>query len=251
MLVEGKVAVVTGAGQGIGESYAHALASEGAAVVVAEINPEHGQKVADDLVALGHRALFVPTDVSSRESTDAMARQAAEAFGTIDILVNNAAIYYGLQYEALEDIDEAIWDRVMNVNVKGVWMTIRAALPYLRKQGGVVVNQSSTATYFTAPRRMNYNVSKAAVITITKTLAKELAPDGIRVNAIAPGAIYTDATKQGVPQATLDRLKDAVLIKDFGEVDDLNGTLLFLVSKLGENITGQTLVVDGGVVLQG
>jgi NAD(P)-dependent dehydrogenase (short-subunit alcohol dehydrogenase family) len=252
VLLTGKVAVVTGAGQGIGRAYAFALAGAGAKVVVAEINTGNGEAVADELTAAGHHALFVETDVASQDSTVEMARRAGEEFGGIDVLVNNAAIYFGLPYESLEEIDEDRWDRVMAVNIKGVWMSSRAVLPHMRARGGgSIVNQSSTAAYHCVPRRMNYNVSKAAVIAITKTLAKELAPDHIRVNAIAPGAIYTEATKQGVPAEVLDNLAKSLLIKDFGAETDVNGTLLFLASDMSASLTGQVIVADGGALMRG
>ena len=252
MLLEGKVAIVTGAGQGIGREYALGLAREGAAVVVADINENNGKSVETELRDAGHRALFVAVDVANEESTKELARRTVEEFGGIDILVNNAAIYAGLPYESIEEMPVERFDRVMAVAVKGSWLCTRAVLPAMRERGGgAIVNQGSTAAYHHAPRRMHYNVSKVAVHGLTKSLAKELGPDNIRVNAIAPGAIDTEATLSGVPQEALDRLATMQLVKRQGHTDDLVEPLLFLVSDRSAFMTGQILSVDGGVIFNG
>jgi NAD(P)-dependent dehydrogenase (short-subunit alcohol dehydrogenase family) len=252
VLLEGKVAVVTGAGQGIGLEYALALAREGAAVTVAEINASTGQAAADQIVAEGGTALFVETDVSSVASTEAMAARSAKELGGIDILVNNAAIFYGLPFESIEEIPEARWDQVMAVNVKGVWLTTRAVVPEMRRRGGgTIVNQSSVAAYLTNPNRLHYNVAKGAVNTMTKALAKELGPDNIRVNAIAPGAIGTEATLTGVPMELLEKVAQAQCIKRVGEGADLTGVLLFLVTDMSRFMSGQIVIADGGSVMLG
>jgi 3-oxoacyl-[acyl-carrier protein] reductase len=252
MLLDGKVAIVTGGGQGIGREYAFGLAREGAAVVIADINESNAKTVESELASAGFRALAVGTDVADEESTKAMARAAVDAFGGIDILVNNAAIYHGLPYESIEEMPVERFDRVMAVAVKGTWLATRAVLPAMRARGGgAIVNQGSTAAHHHAPRRMHYNVSKVAVHGLTKSLAKELAADNIRVNCIAPGAIDTEATLTGVPQEALDRLATMQLIKRQGHTDDLVEPLIFLVSDRSAFMTGQVLVVDGGVVLQG
>jgi NAD(P)-dependent dehydrogenase (short-subunit alcohol dehydrogenase family) len=252
VLLDGKVAIVTGAGQGIGLDYARGLAREGAAVTVAEINAETGKKAADQLVAEGAKAIFVETDVSSGESTNEMARRTAEEFGGVDILVNNAAIFYGLPFESIEEMPEERFDRVMAVNVKGVWLATRAVLPMMRARGGgVVINQSSVAAYLTNPNRLHYNVAKGAVITMTKALAKELGPDGVRVNAIAPGPVATEATLQGVPKELLEKLAETQCIKRMGDGDDMVGVLVFLASDMSKFMSGQVIIADGGLVMPG
>src|SRR5271155_4466798 len=184
MSLEGKVAVVTGGGRGIGRGYVLGLVGQGAKVVIADIIDEDGKNVVSEAEAAGGEALFVNTDVSKSSETQAMAAAATERFGGIDILVNNAGLFAGLPAEKLEVMDEDLFDRVMAINVKGVWLCIRAALPSMRQRGGgAVVNQASTAAWLCNPTRLSYNVSKAAVVATTKTLAKELAPDGIRVNS--------------------------------------------------------------------
>jgi NAD(P)-dependent dehydrogenase (short-subunit alcohol dehydrogenase family) len=252
VLLDGKVAIVTGGGQGIGLEYARALASEGAAVTIAEIKAEAGQAAAEKIRAEGGRSIFVETDVSNGDSTSAMARRTAEELGGIDILVNNAAIYFGLPFESIEEMPEERWDRVMAVNVKGVWLTTRAVLPEMRKRGGgAIVNQSSVAAFLTNPNRLHYNVAKGAVNTMTKALAKELGNDNIRVNAIAPGPIGTEATLTGVPAELLEKVAQTQCIKRMGDGEDLTGVLVFLVSDMSRFMSGQIVIADGGNVMLG
>jgi len=248
---DGKVAVVTGAGQGIGKGYAQGLAAHGAAVVVADINDERGEGTAEEIRSSGARALYVHTDVSSAAGTIAMAERASAEFGGIDYLVNNAAWFLGLPTERFEDMPEETFDRAWAINVKGVWLTTRAVAPHMRRRGGgAIVNQTSTAAYLATPMRMSYNVTKTAVIPMTKTMAKELAEDNIRVNAIAPGPIGTEAL-MAVPQSAIDRAISTMAIKKLGEPEDLIGPLLFLLSDAAGWMTGQVVVVDGGSVMLG
>lgn len=249
--LSGRVAVVTGGGGGIGRGYALALAHAGADVVIADIDDDGGTAVAKEVLDLGRRSLFVATDVSEAANTARLAAEIGEAFDGVDIVVNNAAVFAGLPSQALEELDEGLWDKVMAVNVKGVWLTTRALLPLLRARGGgAVVNQASTAAYLNSPRRLHYNVSKAAVVSITKTLAKELADDNVRVNAIAPGPTDTEALKD-VPAAALERAVQSQAIKRLGTPGDMAGALLFLVGPDSSWVTGQVLVVDGGGVMLG
>jgi 3-oxoacyl-[acyl-carrier protein] reductase len=251
LLIENKVAVVTGAGQGIGRGYALGLAREGAKVIVADIADGPGHETVDMVVGEGLEAAFVHTDVSNADSTKAAAAFAAERFGGIDILVNNAAMFAGLPSESMLDMPEERWDRVMAINTKGVWLCCRAVVPYMQERGGgVIVNQTSTAAYIGTPNRMNYNVSKAAIIPMTKTMAKELSAFNIRVNAIAPGPIATEALK-GVPPEALERIAAAQCIKRVGQPEDLVGALLFLTSDMSSWISGQVLSVDGGNIMLG
>jgi NAD(P)-dependent dehydrogenase (short-subunit alcohol dehydrogenase family) len=251
MLLDGRVAVVTGSGQGIGRGYAFGLARAGARIVVAEVNEDTGAAVAKELEADGHEAMFVATDVSSETSTADMAAAATDRFGGVDILVNNAAIFQGLPFESIEEMPLERWNRVLAVNLTGIWLTTRALLPAIRARGGgAVVNQTSTAAYLCNPNRLHYNVSKAAVIPMTKAMARELAADNIRVNAIAPGPVGTEALA-GVPEALLEKIKEAMCVKRIGEPDDLVGALLFLVSDMSAWMSGQVLVVDGGSTMAG
>jgi NAD(P)-dependent dehydrogenase (short-subunit alcohol dehydrogenase family) len=182
---EGKVAVVTGAAQGIGEAYARALAAEGAAVVVADLNDEAGTQVAKQIEADGGRALFVRTDVSSAESAQAMMEAAVGEYGGIDLLVNNAAIYGDMQFDLLISVDWDYYRRFMSVNMDGALVMTRACYPEMQKRGGgAIVNQSSTAAYLYSGF---YGLAKVGVNGLTQQLAHELGGMGIRVNAIAPG----------------------------------------------------------------
>jgi NAD(P)-dependent dehydrogenase (short-subunit alcohol dehydrogenase family) len=252
MNLDGKVAIVTGAAQGIGAQYARGLAEAGAAVTIADVNSIRGEEVAAGLRKDGHRALFTHTDVSDLASTQAMARRTAAEFGGIDILVNNAMVFAGLPFESIEEMPVERFDRVWSVGVKGTWLATRAVLPFMRQRGGgAVVNQGSTAAYHNSPRRLHYNVTKQAIHGMTKTLARELGQDGVRVNCIAPGAIDTEATLTGVPQDVLARAVVGQAMARQLHAGDLVGTLLFLVSEASGPITGQTLIADGGVCFTG
>ena len=247
--LEGKVAIVTGAARGIGRAYAEGLAGAGAAVLVVDLLEVEGREAAAAIQKSGARALFRSVDVADLAATEAMAQAAAEAFGGIDILVNNAAMFASLKGGAFTDIEVERWDRTMAVNVKGPWLCTRAVVPHMRKRGGgAIVNQSSIAAMGLAGM-LDYSSSKAAVIGMTKNLALELGRDNIRVNAIAPGGVATEATMGlvGGDLATIEaRAKTSQLIGRAIQTDDLTGTMLYLVSDASKFMTGQTLVVDGG-----
>jgi 3-oxoacyl-[acyl-carrier protein] reductase len=251
-VLQGKVAIVTGAAQGIGEEYARGLAAEGAAVTIADVNADKGEVVAEKLRADGHKAIFVKTDVSDLASVEEMAARTAAEFGGIDLLVNNAMIFYGLPFESIEEMPVERFDRVWSVGVKGTFLATRAVLPYLRKRGGgAIVNQGSTAAYHNSPNRLHYNVTKQAIHGMTKTLANELGKDGVRVNCIAPGATETEALTTGVPADVLQKATAGQAIQRLGQTTDLVGTLIFLLSDQSAMVTGQTIVVDGGVCFAG
>jgi NAD(P)-dependent dehydrogenase (short-subunit alcohol dehydrogenase family) len=238
MRFEGRVAVVTGAAQGIGEAYARALASEGASVVVADIDAEEGQKVAADI-----GGLFVRTDVSSHESAAAMVEQAVAAYGGIDLLVNNAAIYGDMQFDLLITVDWDYYRRFMSVNMDGVLVMTRAVHPEMRKRGGgAIVNQSSTAAYLYSGF---YGLAKVGVNGLTQQLAHELGGMGIRVNALAPGPTDTAATARQAGDAARELVK-GMAIKRMGRPEDMVGACLFLLSDDAAWVTGQIIAVDGG-----
>lgn len=247
MRFEGKTAVVTGAGRGIGEGYAKALAREGAAVVVAEIDAEHGERVAKEIEADGGRAIFVRTDVSSEESTQAMGEAAVAELGGVDYLVNNAAIYGGMKIESLLKVDWDYYQRFMAVNMNGALLCARAVYRSMTKRGGgAIVNQSSTAAYMGAGY---YGMAKLALHGLTHALAAEMGGRGIRVNAIAPGPTDTEATRETVG-AFVDSIVAGMPIKRVGTVDDMVNAVLFLLSDDAAFITGQILNVDGGQILK-
>jgi 3-oxoacyl-[acyl-carrier protein] reductase len=243
-----KVAVVTGAGQGIGEAYAKALAAEGAAVVVAELNDEQGTRVAAEIETDGGRATFVRTDVSDEASCLAMGEASSAAFGGVDYLVNNAAIYSGMRMESMLTVDYAYWQKFMAVNMDGALLATRGVYRSMKERGGgAVVNQSSTAAYMGAGY---YGIAKLAVHGITQSLARELGWSGIRVNALAPGPTDTEATRTMVPEELVGDLLKSMPLPRMGTVDDMVSGCLFLLSDDASWITGQVLQIDGGQIMR-
>ena len=242
---EGKVAVVTGSAGGIGEAYARALAAQGASVVVADLDAERGEVVAKDI---GDAAAFVRVDVSDPASTRAMADAAVERFGGIDLLVNNAAIYGTMQLDTLLTVDWDYYRRFMAVNMDGALLCSRACHEHIaRRGGGAIVNQSSTAAWLYAGF---YGLAKVGINGLTQQLAAELGGRNIRVNAIAPGPIDTEATRTVVPGEMIDDIVKGLAIKRRGTPDDLVGMCLFLLSDEASWITGQIFNVDGGQIVR-
>jgi 3-oxoacyl-[acyl-carrier protein] reductase len=248
MRFNGKIAIVTGAGQGIGEAYAKALAREGAAVVVADINGEKGRAVAAEITSGSGRATFVETDVSSPESADELAARTVSEFGAIDYLINNAAIFAGMRRETLLYVDYAYYKRFMEVNMNGVLIVTRAVYKHIAARGGgAIVNQSSSAAYEAGNY---YKIAKTGVNAITIGLAKELGPMNIRINGIAPGPTDTMATQTSVPPERLQALLANLPLGRIGTTQDIVNTCLFLLSDEASWVTGQTWCVDGGTVLR-
>jgi 3-oxoacyl-[acyl-carrier protein] reductase len=250
MQLKDKVAIVTGAARGLGRAYAEALAHEGAAVVAGDVRDCAGTVKA--IRGAGGRALGVELDVASLESCKAIAAATIKEFGRIDVLVNNAALYAGLKGGRFDQLDEAQWDRVMQVNVKGVWNCCRAVVPGMRAQkSGSVINISSLAPVYGLPYALDYSVSKGAVIAMTRSLARELGRDWIRVNAVAPSAVMTEGTREFFGEK-LEKAKEVIAagqsLQRNLDVGDLVGTIVYLASDASRFVTGQTLMVDGGTV---
>lgn len=248
MRFENKVAVVTGAGRGIGAAYAAALAREGAAVVVADLDESGAGEVATRIREAGGRALPVRVDVGDPASAEEMAATATAEYGGIDYLINNAAIYGGMQIESLMKVDLDYYDRIIRVNANGALHCTRACYRSMTERGGgAIVNQSSTAAWMAGGF---YSIAKAALNSITVSLAAELSWNGIRVNAIAPGPIDTEATRTVVPGEFRDALVNSLAIKRLGQPEDLIGAVLFLLSDEASWVTGQIFPIDGGQVVR-
>jgi 3-oxoacyl-[acyl-carrier protein] reductase len=258
MRLDKRVAIITGAAQGIGKAYAQRFAREGATVVVADIRADAAEATAREC---GHGAIGLTVDVSSEASTKALADQVADRFGTIDVLVNNAAIYYDLDrsQQTLE-----YFNKVLSVNLTGAWLMSRAVEKFMKRQKrGKIIHQSSTAAYLANVGMVStddpeepmppfhYSVAKIGIVGLTKYMAGALGPWGINVNAIAPGVTLTEATKKVVPEGILSSLVMFSALRKPLEPEDLAGTAVFLASDDSAMMTGQTLVVDGGMVMLG
>ena len=240
---DNKVVVVTGAAQGIGEAYAKALAAEGASVVVADLTEDAGAAVVQQIEAAGGTALFVRTDVSSHESAAALVEAVTAAYGGIDGLVHNAAIYGDMQFDLLISVDWDYYRKFMSVNMDGALVMTRAVYPSMQARGGgSIVNQSSTAAYLYSGF---YGLAKVGVNGLTQQLAHEVGGMKIRVNAIAPGPTDTAATRTQAGDAAKDLVKGLAL-KRMGQPEDMVGACLFLLSDEASWVTGQIIAVDGG-----
>ena len=243
MRLQDKVVVVTGAARGIGEAYAKGLAAEGASVVVADLNAAAGEQVAKQIEAGGGTAMSVSCDVSSAESAAALVETVTAAYGGIDGLVNNAAIYGDMQFDLLITVDWDYYRKFMSVNMDGALVMTRAVYPAMRERGGgSIVNQSSTAAYVYSGF---YGLAKVGVNGLTQQLAHELGGRNIRVNAIAPGPTDTQATRTQAGGAAKEMVKNFAL-KRMGQPEDMVGACLFLLSDESSWVTGQIIAVDGG-----
>ena len=247
--VAGRTVVITGGASGIGAHFARAFAERGASVVVADVLPDEGTRLAGEL---GENVAFVHCDVADETAAEALAEAAAERFGGIDALVNNAGLYRALESKRSSDeIAVEEWDRVMAVNARGAWLCTRAAARSMRARGGgSVVNVSSATVHMGVAGFPHYVASKAAVIGLTRALARELGPSRITVNAVAPGLVANESSRALNPNEYLAAAAAARAIGRDMAPADLVGAVLFLASPESAFVTGQTLVVDGGGVMQ-
>ncbi len=241
MRFENKTAIVTGAAGGIGEAYARALAAEGARVVIADVNDELGEKVAADI-----GGKYIHTDVSDEASAQALAAGTVEAFGKIDYLINNAAIYGGMKLDFLITVPWDYYKKFMSVNLDGALNVTRAVYGQMNS-GGAIINQSSTAAWLYSGF---YGLAKVGINGLTQQLAVELGGQNIRVNAIAPGPIDTEATRTTTPSNMVADIVNGLPLKRMGTPEDLVGMCLFLLSDEAQWVTGQIFNVDGGQVIR-
>ncbi len=245
-----KVVIITGAARGLGQEYARQFARLGACVAVNDLRDCSATLAV--IEEEGAKGLATETDVTSAQSTSEMAEAVVRKFGRIDVLVNNAALYGSLTFAPFDKLDESEWDATMNVNVKGIWQCCKAVLPSMKNQkSGSIINISSLAATYGMPNGLHYTASKAAVIGATRGLARELGRYEIRVNAVAPNVVNTDATGE-VFQDKKDKVLEVTIsqqaIRRPLETDDIVGAVLFLASNHSKMTTGQTIMVDGGTV---
>jgi 3-oxoacyl-[acyl-carrier protein] reductase len=243
-VLDGKVAIVTGGGRGIGARYCRGLAAEGARVMVADINEAGARQVASEVGGASVRV-----DVADEQSVQAMVSTTRSTFGRIDILINNAAMFTEVLQprKAFDAIPVEEWDRVMAVNVRGTWLCARAVAPIFREQrSGVIINISSGTIFSGTEGFAHYVTSKAAVWGLARVLARELGPYGVRVNAITPGLTSSEMVQEVYPAEALTARAEARVFRRQETPDDLVGTVVFLCSDASAFITGQTLNVDGG-----
>jgi NAD(P)-dependent dehydrogenase (short-subunit alcohol dehydrogenase family) len=245
MRLHGKVAIVTGGARHIGAAYCRALAAEGAAIVVADVLD--GADVVKEITAGHGRAVALTVDVSREEETIRMAEAAVRAFGRIDILINNAAIFINIQRQPFHEISAAEWDRVSAVNIKGPFLCTKAVFPRMKQQrSGKIINISSSTAFSGTPLFLHYVASKAALIGMTRSLAREVGEFGICVNAVAPGLVQHEG--QNAPKEFTDFQLKARSLKRLETPADLLGVLLYLASSDSDFVTGQTILVDGGSI---
>jgi len=261
MRLQGKVAIITGAGQGLGRAYALRFVAEGAKIAIAEINDANAEQVAKEIEAGGGEAIALHVDVSDEASTQAMANATVEKWGRIDILLNNAGVFFDLEQtnNSLEYLR-----KILDVNMIGPWLCTRAVLPTMRAQGkGKIINQSSGAAWMYAaagyalnPEKgelpsFHYSLSKAGVNAYTHYMAAALGQFNINVNAIAPGVTMTEATKKHVPESMMGMIKMMSALRRNLEPEEITGTAVYLASDDSDAVTGQVIPVDAGVTMLG
>ena len=244
--LKGQVALVTGAAQGIGKAVALLLAEEGADIAISDVNFEKAEETAKEIEALGRRAMAIRANVAAFDEVERMVQAVIERFHQIHILVNNAGI---ARDKLLLRMNEEDWDLVLDINLKGTFYCTKAVIRYMSKQrGGKIVNIASVVGQMGNAGQANYSASKAGVIGLTKTIAREFASRGINVNAIAPGYIVTPMT-EALPEKAKEDLKRMIPMERLGQPEDVAQAVLFLVSEASNYITGQVINVNGGIYM--
>jgi 3-oxoacyl-[acyl-carrier protein] reductase len=253
-----KVAIITGGAKGIGRAYALGMASEGAKIVIADLNMDYAEATTKEIQNKYGEALPIKVDVSSVEDTLDMARKTEKRFGRIDILLNNAAMLLTVPISRVPfwQIDLAEWDKTINVNLKGTFLCCRAVFPFMKSQGGgKIINISSSVAFLAMPNQLAYVASKAGVIGLTRAMAKEVGEYGINVNSIAPGATQSydplaEREKWQIRENQMKKMADSQqIVRRIQRPEDLVGLAIFLASSESDTISGQTIVVDCGVAI--
>ncbi len=246
MRLKDKVALITGGARGIGRAIALLFAKEGADIVVIDVNLEEAKEAAGEIEALGRKSLALQVDVTDFAKVEEAVNKILDKFTKVDILVNNAGI---TKDNLLLRMSQQEWDTVLNVNLKGTFNCLKAvSKPMIKQRAGRIINIASIIGIIGNPGQANYSASKAGIIALTKTAAKELAGRNININAVAPGFIQTEMTAK-LPEDLKEKMKGAIPLNKFGSPDDVAAVCLFLASSDSSYITGQTIVVDGGMVM--
>jgi 3-oxoacyl-[acyl-carrier protein] reductase len=246
--LKGRVVIITGAGQGIGRVFAKAFALAGAKVVIAERNEKTAAAVAGEILAANGEALAITTDVADEASTKEMVQLAEDEFGRIDVLINNAGIFSTLEMRPFDQIPLEEWEQVLKVNLTGPFLCARAVLPAMRRaKWGRIINIASGAVRLGRPNYLHYIATKSALMGMSLSMARELGPDNITVNAILPGATFTEIERKTVTPQQKERIVAMQCIPRPETPQDLVGAALFLASEAAGFITGQSINLDGGV----
>ena len=246
MRLKDKVALITGGARGIGQAIAMVFAREGADIVVADVNLEIAQKTASEIESLGRKALALEMDVTNYDLVEAGINKILDKMGKVDILVNNAGI---TKDNLLLRMSQADWDAVINVNLKGTFNCIKAvSRPMIKQRSGRIISIASIIGLIGNPGQANYAASKAGIIALTKTVAKELASRNINANAVAPGFIQTEMTAE-LSEEIKKKMLEVIPLGKLGTPEDVANVCLFLASQVSSYITGQTITIDGGMVM--
>ncbi|MCD6256856.1 3-oxoacyl-ACP reductase FabG [Candidatus Aerophobetes bacterium] len=246
--LKNKVSIITGSSRGIGRAIALRFAREGSNIVITyHTREDKAKEVVEEIKNMGRRVIMTQVDVSRREDVRKMVKRSIDEFGKIDILVNNAGI---LQQKPFEDITDEDWDRMFEVNMKGVFLCTQEVLPWMKRQRfGKIINISSVGGQFGGPKAVHYSATKAGVICFTKSIARIASPFNINVNAISPGLILTEMSEKELNDPKSRAKIDSILLKRIGKIEDVAGAAVFLASAESEYITGQVLNVNGGLYL--
>lgn len=247
--LKGRVAVITGAGSGMGKATAQLLAREGARLVVADIDAKGADETVNSIIGAGGKAIAMQTDVTKGTEVEALIKHAVDTYGRIDILHNNAGVIF---VKFLEDTSEEEWDHLMGVNLKSIFFGVKYAIPYMKKQGGgCIINTASTGSFLGQYMTPAYIASKGGVLMLTKTLALDYAKYNIRINCICPGAVDTPMLRRHFnnspdPDLAAQREQELMPIKRFLQPEEIANGVLYLASDVARGITGTALVIDGG-----